>query len=330
MYRVVIIDDDEATLKLYSAVIKRVLGESPIAFSDPHLALQELEQLRPALVIVDYFMPDMDGVAFTQALRELAPHAFTPVLMLTANSDRSLGPRALGAGATAFVEKPISLKDFTAHLRRFAVMQPASRATYGEIVMPTDERDTLERLHRALRVSSRELADQAEAVRDLAVAIAEQLRLDRGDIEALRSAALVYDIGMLAVPERVRSTPAGLPTRWRSLVNNHVDAGAAILGGATRPMLRVAEVIARYHHERFDGTGYPDGLTGAEIPLMARIVSLADTYVALTSERPHRIEFTQPHALAQIRGESGKAFDPMVVEAFTRLEDRLGEFRRSA
>jgi putative two-component system response regulator len=330
MYRVVIIDDDEATLKLYSAVIKRVLGETPIAFSDPHAALGELEHLRPALVIVDYFMPDMDGVAFTQAMRGLPNHAFTPVLMLTANSDRSLGPRALGAGATAFVEKPISLKDFTAQLRRFAVVQPSSRMTYGEIIMPTDERDTLERLHRALRVSSRELADHAEAVRDLAVAIAEQMHLDHGDVDALRSAALVYDIGMLSIPDRVRSTPSALPIRWRSIVNGHVDAGAAILGGATRPLLRQAEAIARYHHERFDGTGYPDGLAGTEIPVLARIVAPADTYVALTSERPHRIEFTQPHALAQIRGESGKAFDPIVVDAFVRLEDRLSEFRRSA
>jgi putative two-component system response regulator len=280
-------------------------------------------------VIVDYFMPEMDGVAFTKAMRDLAPHAFTPVLMLTANGDDALGPRALAAGATAFVEKPISIKDFTAHLRRFASVQP-SRATYGEIIMPTDERDTLERLHRAMRTFNNELADHAEAVRDLSVAIAEQMHLDRADVDALRSAALVYDIGMLSVPERVRSTPAALPVRWRSIVNSHVDAGAAILGGATRPLLREAEAIARYHHERYDGTGYPDGLAGTEIPLLARIVALADTYVALTSERPHRIEFTQPHALAQIRGERGKAFDPMVVDAFERLEDRLSEFRRTA
>ena len=330
MYRVVIVDDDEATLKLYSAVIKRVLGETPIAYSDPHAALRELEHLRPSLVIVDYFMPEMDGVAFTQAMRDLPAHAFTPVLMLTANSDSSLGPRALGAGATAFVEKPISIKDFSAQLRRFAVAQPASRATYGEIVMPTDERDTIERLHRTIRTCSRELADQAEAVRDIAVAIAEQMHLDRNDIEALRSATLVYDIGMLSVPERVRAMPSALPIRWRSIVNSHVDAGSVILGGATRPLLREAEAIARHHHERFDGSGYPDGLAGAEIPLLARIVAVADTYAALTSERPHRIEFTQPHAVAQIRGESGKAFDPIVVEAFSRLEGRLSEFRRSA
>lgn len=330
MYRVVIVDDDEATLKLYSAVIKRVLGEAPISFSDPRTALAELEHLRPALVIVDYYMPDMDGVAFTTALRELPAHAFTPVLMLTANSDQSLGPRALGAGATAYVEKPISLKDFTAQLRRFAAVQPTSRATYGEIIMPTDERDTIERLHRAIRAYSPELANNAEAVRNLSVAIAEQMRLDRSDIDALRTAALVYDIGMLSVPERVRSAPSALPMRWRSIVNSHVDAASLILGGATRPLLREAESIARSHHERFDGSGYPDGRAGTDIPLLARIVALADTYIALTSERPHRIEFTEPHALAQIRGESGKAFDPIVVEAFFRLEDRLSEFRRSA
>jgi response regulator RpfG family c-di-GMP phosphodiesterase len=330
MYRVVIVDDDEATRKFYETLIKRVLGEAPIAFSDPHTALSELEHLRPALVIVDYFMPDMDGVAFTKAMRDLPAHAFTPLLMLTANSDKSLGPRALSAGASAFHEKPISVKDFTAQLRRFAAVQPTSRATYGEIVMPTDERDTIERLHRTIRAYSHELADNAEAVRDLAVAIAEQMHIDRTDIEALRSAALVYDIGMLSVPERVRSAPSALPMRWRSIVNSHVDAGAAILGGATRPLLREAEAIARYHHERFDGSGYPEGLAGAEIPILARIVALADTYVALTSERPHRIEFTQPHALSQIRGESGKAFDPVVVDAFFGLESRLGEFRRTA
>jgi response regulator RpfG family c-di-GMP phosphodiesterase len=331
MYRVVIVDDDDATLKLYGAVIKRVLGEAPIAFSDPRTALAELEHLRPALVIVDFFMPEMDGVAFTQAMRDLPAHAFTPVLMLTANSDQSLGPRALGAGATAYVEKPISLKDFTAQLRRFATVQSTtSRSTYGEIVMPTDERDTIDRLHRVIRVYSRELADNAEAVRDLSVAIAEQLHLDRSDVDALRSAVLVYDIGMLSVPERVRAAPSALPTRWRSIVNSHVDAGAAILGGATRPLLREAAALARYHHERFDGNGYPEGLAGSEIPIFARIVALADTYVALTSERPHRIEFTQPHALAQIRGERGKAFDPIVVDAFLRLEDRLSEFRRTA
>lgn len=330
MYRVVIVDDDEATLKLYSAVIKRVQGDVPIAFSDARTALVELENLRASLVIVDYLMPEMDGVAFTRALRAQPGHALTPVLMLSAHDDQTLCPRALDAGATACIEKPLSIKEFSAQVRRFATVHAPSRSTFGEVVMPTDERDTIERLHRTMRSSNRDLAANAEQVRDLAVAIAEQLRVAPADIEALSSAALVYDIGMLSVPERVRSMPAALPLRWRSVVNGHVDTGAAILGGATRPLLRVAEAVARYHHERYDGTGYPDGLGGEEIPLLARIVAVADTFVALTSDRPHRIEFTTAHALAQIRGERGKAFDPNVVDAFARLEGRLGEFRRTA
>lgn len=330
MSRVVIVDDDEATLKLYSAVIKRVLGEAPAAFSDPQAALLEMPRLRPSLVIVDYYMPEMDGVAFTKALRLQPAHEFTPLIMLTAHSDRSLGPRALDAGATTFVEKPISIKDFSAQLRRFASAQPPSRTTYGEIMMPTDERDTIERLFRAMRAANRELADHAEAVRDVAVAIADQMHLPAADVEALGSATLIYDIGMLSVPERVRTMPAALPMRWRNVVNSHVEAGAAILSGAMRPLLRTAETIARYHHERYDGSGYPDGRNGEDIPLFARIVAVADTYIALTSERPHRIEFTQAHALAQIRGERGKAFDPSIIDAFVRLEDRLSDFRRSA
>jgi len=329
MSRVVIIDDDDATLKLYSAVIKRVHGETPIAFSDARAALSALEDLRPVLIIVDYFMPDMDGVAFTTALRSMSTHANTPVLMLTAHSDRTLGPRALSAGATTFLEKPISLKDFTAQLRRFsAPMQ--SRSTFGEVAVGNDERSTIDRLHRTMRCADPALAARAHFVRDLALAIGEQLELTAAQLEALRYAALVYDIGLLSVPERVRETPSELPPRWRSIINAHVDASVSILGGSTNVLLQAAELVARTHHERYDGGGYPDGLVGEAIPLFGRIIAVADTYTALVSERPHRIEYTPGAALAQIRSERGRAFDPLVVDAFSRLEDRLNDFRRSA
>lgn len=328
MPRVVIIDDDDATLKLYSAVIKRIQGETPIAFSDARAALCALEDLRPALIIVDYFMPEMDGVAFTTALRSMPMHAATPVLMLTAHSDRTLGPRALSAGATTFLEKPISLKDFTSQLRRFTA--PVSRSTFGEVPVGNDERSTIDRLHRTMRCADPSLASRAHFVRDLALAIGEQLELTAAQLEALRYAALVYDIGMLSVPERVRETPSELPPRWRSIINAHVDASVSILGGSTNVLLQTAELVARTHHERYDGTGYPDGLAGDAIPLFGRIIAVADTYTALVSERPHRIEYTPGAALAQIRSERGRAFDPLVVDAFARLEDRLNDFRRSA
>ncbi|HEY5341912.1 MAG TPA: HD domain-containing phosphohydrolase [Candidatus Aquilonibacter sp.] len=329
MAHVVVIDDDEATLKLYAAVIKRVHGETPLAFSDPQAALQSLENMRPSLIIVDYFMPEMDGVTFTKALRAMSGHASTPILMLTAHSELSLGPRAIAAGATTFLEKPISLKEFTAQLRRFT-NPPGSRTTHGEVAVTTDERDTIERLHRTIRCCDPALAASAVFVRDIAGAIGEQLELPPGQLEALRAAALVYDIGMLSVPERVREAPVELSPRWRSFVNAHVDAGAAILDGSRQTLLQVAATIARTHHERFDGSGYPDGLAGDEIPLLARIIAVADTYGALVSDRPYRIETTHAHALAQIRAGRGRAFDPVVVDALVRLESRLSELHHSA
>jgi putative two-component system response regulator len=329
MSRVVIVDDDEATLKLYSAVIKRVQGEAPAAFLDPCEALRALAGLRPSVIIVDYFMPEMNGVEFVRSLRTLPQHASTPVLMLTAHSDLTLGPRALSAGATGILEKPISLKDLTAQLRRF-VPPAATRSTYGEVTINGDERDTIDRLHRTMRCADPLLAAQAAFVRDISTAIGEQLGLPPGQLEALRAAALVYDIGLLSVPERVRDMPAELPARWRSIVNAHVDAGASILDGAQSPLLAAAATVARTHHERYDGRGYPDGISGEAIPLLARIIAVADTYCALVSERPHRIEYTSGSALAQIRSERCKAFDPGVVDALARLEHRLSDFRRSA
>jgi len=330
MNRVVVVDDDAPNLKLYSALVKRVLGEDALAFENPLQALESLRDLRPPVIVVDYSMPEMDGLEFIAALREMPGHTFTPVIMLTAASAYDMSARAIAAGATTFLEKPIAMSEFTKHLRRFANPAQSSQTTHGEVVMPTDERDTLFRLHSALQAHSNELAIHATLTRDLAVAIAIQMHCTREEVDALRTGGLVYDIGMISVPEKVRLTPTQLPVRWRSLVNAHVDAGAAILGGSTRPLMRAAEAMARYHHEQFDGGGYPEGLSGEEIPVCARIIAVADTYIALVSERPHRVEYTPERALAQIIGQSGSAFDPRVVHAFERLKDRLGEFRRTA
>ncbi|HVA27002.1 MAG TPA: HD domain-containing phosphohydrolase [Candidatus Baltobacteraceae bacterium] len=329
MNRVVVVDDDTPNLKLYSALVKRVLGEDPLAFENPLTALEHLPDLRPPVIVVDYTMPEMDGLTFIEQLRKQAAHAFTPVIMLTAASAFDMSDRAIAAGATIFLEKPIALREFTAQLRKFASPSHPS-SIHGEVVMPTDERETLLRLFGALQAHSTELALHATQVRDLSVAIAMEMHCSLEIVEALRVAGLVYDIGMISVPEKVRLMPASLPHRWRSLVNAHVDAGATILGGGARPLMRAAEAMARYHHERFDGGGYPEGLSGEEIPLCARIIAVADTYIALVSERPHRVEYTGDRAISQIVGQSGSAFDPRVVRAFEHLKDRLEDFRKTA
>jgi response regulator RpfG family c-di-GMP phosphodiesterase len=327
--QVVLVDDDEPSLHFYTAVVNHVLGQEALAFEDPRRALKELARLHAQLVIVDYKMPELDGLAFVRALRSLPLHEDTPILMVSADANRGLPLRARESGVTAFLEKPIALDDLVKQLRQLT-QRGVRRVTQGEILMPTDERDTILRLHRMLQGFDRLLAEQALHVRDITLAIGEELQLTGSDIEALRFGSLVYDVGMVAVAQKVRCTPGELSSRWRSHVNAHVDAGASILGGSVRPLMSAAEAIARYHHERFDGAGYPDGLRGDEIPHLARIVSVADTFVALGSDRPHRTEFTFTRAVAHVQAERGRAFDPEIVDAFERIKHRFEAIPRSA
>src|SRR5262249_33696653 len=153
----------------------------------------------PSLIVVDYRMPDMDGLDFIHEVRRRPSHAHTPILFLTGDAGAAIGPKAIEAGATLFLEKPFSLRDFSAHLRHFT---GTPKTTRGEVVMPTDERDTIMRLHRAMQACSTDLAWHAVRVRDLAVIIAETMHCNSELVEALRMGGLVYDIGMISVPEK--------------------------------------------------------------------------------------------------------------------------------
>ncbi|MDP9025248.1 MAG: response regulator [Candidatus Eremiobacteraeota bacterium] len=327
MNRVMVVDDYEPNLALYSAIVRRVTGEEPLAYEDPREALRSLKQERPDLIVVDYQMPEMNGVAFISALRAMKGHARTPVMMLTGVSDRSVQTAALAAGATHYLEKPLALRDFTAHIRRYTA---ASRRE-PEVGVATDHvRDTIVRLHRAVQARDAALAERMRRAGELASAIANELHLPAEEIETLHAASLVYDLGMLAVPEYVLQAEGPLGARWTEIVRDHVCVGATILGGGHSGLMHAAQTIARSHHERYDGTGYPDGLKGESIPLLARIIAIADTYTALTSERPYRVEFPANHALDEIDKGNGTAFDPAIVAALTKIKDRVIENRLSA
>ncbi len=327
MQRVLIVDDYEPNLKLYASIVKRVVGQEALAYEDPAEALHALKHERPALIIVDYQMPGMDGISFIQAVRALDGHASTPIAMLTGFNDRVIQSRAMAAGATVFLEKPLPLKEFTAHLRRFT----GSASGDQDIAdLGGGDRETIVRLHRAIQARDAALAERIRRARDLTVAIANELLVDQANVEALQIAALVYDIGMIAVPDKVLAAPSELSAHWSAVVRDHVNAGAAILAGGASALMHTAETIARFHHERFDGSGYPKGLHGEGIPLPARIMAVADTFTAMTSERPYRIEMEGSRALSEINARSGSAFDPVVVAALERMQERLPSTRRSA
>ena len=327
MKHVLIVDDYEPNLRLYSAVVKRVIGEEPLAYEDPTEALQTLKTERPSLIIVDYQMSDLDGVRLVGAIRAIEGHSATPIIMLTGTNERDLQERAIAAGATAFLEKPLPLREFMAQIRRY-VVNPAEDELPLEGV--AGDRDTIVRLHRALQARHASLAHHAIRARNLAVELANELQLDPQEVELLRIAALVYDIGMIGVPDKALTATWELSARWTSIVREHVTAGAAILSGGGSPLMLLAESLARHHHERYDGSGYPDGLRGEAIPFAARIMAVSDAFTAMTSERPYRTEMSAVEAFARVKAASGSAFDPRVVAALERMKDRLVPVRRTA
>lgn len=329
MKRVMVVDDYEPNLHLYSAIVRRVIGEEPLAYDSPTEALRSLKQERPSLVVVDYQMPEMNGVNFIAALRQIEGHANTAVMMLTGVNDDAVQTAAFAAGATHYMEKPLALRDFTAHIRRYTspdVLEAPS------VDRPADDRtaDTILRLHRAVRARDVALAERMRRTGTIAAAIARAMHLGAAEADLLQTASLVYDLGMLGVPENVLHSADTLPAPWRDLVREHARTGAAILGGGQSPLMQAAESIALSHHERYDGTGYPDALQSRTIPLYARIVAVADTYTALTSPRPYREKFSSERALAEIERASGSAFDPSAVDALIAVESvTLDESLRS-
>jgi putative two-component system response regulator len=180
--------------------------------------------------------------------------------------------------------------------------------------------DMLERLARTAECHDDDTSEHAQRVGRTAAMIATEMRLDERAVDLIRRAAPLHDIGKIAIPDAILHKPGPLTQEEYGLVKTHVTIGARLLGGGSTPALRIAAQIAMCHHERWDGRGYPFGMSGGDIPRTARIVALADVFDVLTHERPYKDAWPVAEALAEIERERGAHFDPDVVDAFKRLD----------
>ena len=182
--------------------------------------------------------------------------------------------------------------------------------------------EVLERLARAAEYRDDDTGEHMMRVGDTAAGIAAELGLEEADIHLLRQAAPLHDVGKIGIPDSVLLKPGRLTPEEFDLVKTHCVIGSNILAGGQSPLVVMAEEIARTHHERWDGSGYPSGLSGPQIPLSGRVVAVADVFDALTNERPYKEAWSQEAALDEIRAQAGRQFDPQVVEAFMRVMAR--------
>lgn len=327
--RLLVIDDEQPNLDLMGRVLRRVGYQQVTLTSDPGWALDHVGELAPDLVVVDLHMPGVDGLEVLRRLRTVvAPGDFLPRLVITADTTTSTRRAAIGEGAHDFLTKPIDVGETT--MRVANLLQ--TRMLHVRLREHNDRlEETVLVRTRQLELSHHELAgrlalvgeyrDDETAQHTVRVGVAaERLACAVGfspaEAALLGEAAPLHDIGKIAIPDAVLRKPGRLTPEEFEVVKSHPAVGAHILGGGESELLRLAEQIAYTHHERFDGTGYPRGLRGQEIPLAGRLVAVVDVFDALTCERPYKAAWTVEAAVAEMRSQRERHFDPDLLDVF--------------
>jgi putative two-component system response regulator len=326
--RVVVVDDSTVNLTIVGALAARVAGTLVETFGSSILALGHLATQDADLVIVDYMMPHMNGIAFIEKFRSLPGRQSVPVIMITANSERALRHRALEVGATDFLTKPVDPVELKARMTNLLALRAAHRDLADRASWLADavgkataelherEREVIWRLSMAAEHRDRDTAYHVVRVAEYAGVIAEGLGLHPDEVRRIRYAAPMHDVGKVGVPDAVLLKPGRLDADEFERMKAHTQIGGRILAESSSPLIRLAAEIALTHHEKFDGTGYPEGRAGADIPLSGRIVAVADVFDALTSTRPYKKAWSVDEAFALLAREKGQHFDPACVDAF--------------
>lgn len=326
--RVQVIDDNAINLALFKGLLARLPGCEAVLFDEARAGLAWAQQQRPDLIVLDYMMPGLDGVALIEQLRATAGCEDLPVLMITADADKDTRYRALNAGATDFLTKPVDRLEFSARVRNLLQLSRARGALQAHAdglaaqvrqataALRMRELETVLRLSRAAEFRDPETGAHILRMAHYAQLIGRRLGLPEPELDLLLHAAPLHDIGKVGIPDHILLKPGKLTPEEFEVMKQHARHGYDILKDSASAYLRAGADIAHGHHEKFDGSGYPQGLAGEAIPLFSRIVAVADVFDALTSQRPYKPAWPLERAHDFIVDASGQHFDPACVDAF--------------
>jgi putative two-component system response regulator len=329
--RILVVDDNPDNVLLLETLLSHAGYTDVAATTNPFEALDLFEQHRPDIILLDLHMPGLNGFSLIGDLRNRIGGTGIPIIVLTGDTSREARERALKAGASDFLTKPFDQIEIVLRVRNLlelrqlhATLERRNRSLDAEVRRRTRQLEearveTLERLAIAAEYRDDETGQHARRVGQLSAAIALRVDLPSPRVEVIARAAPLHDLGKIGIPDHILLKPGPLtPDEWE-IMKTHTSIGAGVLSASTSRILQVAETIAGTHHEKWDGTGYL-GLVGEQTPLEGRIVSLADAFDAMTSDRPYRPARSHEDAFDEIRAEAGKQFDPELVDAFSGVQ----------
>ena len=338
---ILVVDDQPQNIELLEAhlvlqgyeIVKAETGEE---------ALRKLSGNKIDLILLDVMMPGMDGFEVTRRVRQDNTHRQIPIILVTALRETQDRVKGIEAGCDDFISKPIDKMELLARVRSLLKVKAYNdlvsnyrKELESEVIIRTEELnralerikkaslDTIYRLSMAVEYKGESTSAHIKRMSHYSAAVARSMGLDESTIEIILYAAPMHDLGKIGIPDRILVKPAKLdPDEWE-IMKQHTDIGAKILKGSDSEFIRLGETIAQCHHEKWDGSGYPNSLKGIEIPIAGRITAIADVFDALTSKRPYAEPFSEEKSLAIIREGRGNHFDPDVVDAFFAIQDEI-------
>jgi two-component system, response regulator RpfG len=334
--KIVIVDDQTSARTMLRHILEDISPELEVFdFGDSEEALRWSENNRPDLLLLDYRMPVVDGLEFARRFRRSLSNRDVPIVLVTVVGDEPIRQAALDAGVIDFLVKPVRPRELRARCRNLLQLRQQSESIKQRALsleqrllssmheVEERERETLSRLARAIEYRDIGTSAYLERMAHIAGLIAEGLGMSEEEVRLIELAAPLHDIGKIAIPDDVLLKPGPLDEHQLGIMRRHPQIGHELLSGSQNRFIQAGAAIALRHHERYDGSGYPDGLIGAQIPIEARIVAVADVFDALISPRPYKAPWSFDNALDFLQEQSGKLFDPQCVQALVQNRARL-------
>lgn len=326
---VLVIDDQTSNALLVAEIIS---GISPdihvVTFANPLEAVRYAAENPLDLVITDFSMPELDGLGVIRLLKRMEHHFDLPIVVVTALDGMDVRYAALDAGAADFLTRPINHRECQSRCRNLLKMRmfQLQNKRHAEVLeqriaevsedLQSRNMEMLQRLAVVAEKRDSETGQHLVRMARYSTLLAREVGFSQAEVNVIGMAAPLHDIGKIGIPDEILLAPRRLTESELVIMRTHPDIGHEMLQGSTSESMKMSADIARHHHERFDGSGYPLGLRGQDIPLSARIVTVADVWDALLSTRPYKRPWTEEAAIDLLRRGSGSQFDPMLVDAF--------------
>ncbi len=318
MATVLLCDDELMNRKVASKILKKE-GFEVVEAVNGEEAIAKLQEIKIDLILMDLMMPVMDGYKATQLIKEDVNLSHIPIIIISALSDREAITKGLKLGANEYISKPFDITEFILRVKNAVQM--------SELQNKKNEKDIIYILSKAAEYRDNETSMHTVRVGEMSALLAQKLGWEKDDVELMRLAAPMHDIGKVGIADAILLKAGKLTDEEFSIMKTHSFIGHEILSQKKTPLLKLAAEIALTHHEKYDGSGYPNNLSQEKLPLSGAIVAVVDVFDALLSQRPYKKAFSLEKTLEIIKEGDATHFHPKIVQLFLENLDDLTAIR---